>query len=230
MRLFRLFLRNRLPGLLVGGGLIFFWFLPILSISGADLPIDGFSQDVVGEFPQHWRTYPFQMGKAKRVYKIAEEGGRKFLRAVDEERLSVTIFRGFKWDLQKYPYLKFRWRAQQLPKVATGEKRPVNDHACGVYVGFGRSSALKYVWSSAMAEGSYWAKDPGSFVIISAQYGPSRVGQWNSVTVNVPVDYEKYLSKPVSKNPSGIAVLTDGDNSKQTAACDYADFRVSDQP
>lgn len=196
----------------------------------AEQSLDGFSQGSVGEFPPGWKTYPFQMGKAKQVYKIEQEGNSKFLRAVDEEQLSVTIVKPVDWDVKKYPYFKFRWRAQQIPKVATGGKRPVNDHGCGVYVAFGRSSGMKYVWSSAMAEGSYWTKDPGNFVIISSQYGPGGVGQWQNETVNVPADYEKYLGKPLEKNPNGIAILTDADNSKQNAACDYSDFRVSDQP
>jgi hypothetical protein len=197
---------------------------------GEEQSVDGFQESSVGDFPSSWKTYPFQGGKAKRVYKIEQEGSSKFLRAVDDEQLSVTILRRFSWDIKKYPYLKFRWRAQTLPQVATGGPRPVNDHACGVYVVFGWTSGLKYVWSSSMPKGESWAKVPGKFVIISKEFGPGQIGNWNSVTANVPEDTQKYLGKPLLKDPTGIALLTDGDNSHQKAACDYADFKISDKP
>src|SRR5689334_4081658 len=56
-----------------------------------ELAVDGFQDSSVGEFPASWKTYPFQGGKAKRVYKIEQEGSSKFLRAVDDEQLSITI-------------------------------------------------------------------------------------------------------------------------------------------
>ena len=197
---------------------------------GDELAVDGFQDGAVGEFPSSWKTYPFQGGKAKRVYKIDQENGARFLRAVDDDQLSITILRRFPWDVKKYPYLKFRWRAQKLPEVSSGGSRPVNDHACGVYVAFSWTSGLKYVWSSSMPSGESWAKDPGKFVIISKEFGPGQAGKWVTVTVNVAEDTLKYLGKAISKDPTGIALLTDGDNSKQKVACDYADFRISDKP
>lgn len=197
---------------------------------GEEISVDGFSQATVGEFPNGWKTYPLQMGKAKRVYRIAQEGEENFLRAVDVEFLSVTAFRSFPWDVDKYPYLKFRWRAQSLPEKTAGEWREVDDHACGVFVGFGFASALKYVWSSNFPAGSFWAKKPGKFVIVAREFGPARAGRWQEVTVDVKGDFEKYFGKPFSGKPSGLAVLSDGEGSRQRVACDYAAFRVSDLP
>ncbi len=197
---------------------------------GAEVPIDGFSQAKVGDFPGGWKTYPLQMGKAKRVYRVAQEDGEKFLRAEDAEYLSVTAFRSFDWDVEKYPYLKFRWRAQSLPKMPPGEWREVDDHACGVFVGFGFASALKYVWSSTFPAGSFWAKRPGKFVIVAREFGEGRAGQWQDVTVDVKGDFERYFGKPFAGKPSGLAVLSDGEGARQRVACDYAAFRVSDRP
>lgn len=223
-------LQNRLSKSLLSCALFGLALASPFHAQGVEKIVDGFQQNSNGRFPDNWKTYPFHKRKAKKVYRIEQEGSTKFLRAVDEKDISVTIFHGFKWDVNRYPYLKFRWRAQHLPKVEPNGNYPVNDHACGVYVGFGRSSALKYVWSSELRRGSYWAKKPGKFVIVSAEYGPKAVGQWQSVTVDVPTDHQRYLGKPISKKPSGIAILTDGNNSHQKAACDYGDFRISDKP
>lgn len=193
--------------------------------------VDNFAASPVGGFPSGWDTYPLQMGKAKKVYKIEQEGSRKYLRAVDDAQLSATIFHEFDWNLGQYPYLKFQWRARKLPDAGMApDNHPINDHACGVYVDFGRSRALKYVWSSAMQPDSYWAKKPGKFVVVSKEYGPASLGQWRSVTINVPVEYQRYFSEAVKNNPSGIGLLTDADNTNGSASCDYADFEISSQP
>ncbi len=202
----------------------------VRTVRGEIRPVDNFQADAVGEFPKDWVTYPFQGGKAKKVYRIGEEAGKKFLRADDEGGYSVQIFREFDWDLKRFPYLKFRWRAQDLPEGAKETSHKTNDSACGVYVGFGRTSALKYVWSAGLAPGSYWEKNPGKFTIIVLESGEARLGQWREASIHVPEDYQRYFGKPLAKNPSGIGILTDGNRMHRRAACDYGDFRISSQP
>ena len=125
--------------------------------------VDDLSQSEPGAFPSQWKTYPFHYGKAEKVYRVVSDGGRHILRAEDNEDVSVPLFKDFHWDLAKYPYLKFKWRAQKLPAGASETGSATNDSACAVYVGFGRTSALKYAWSSTLPVGSYWAKNPGKF-------------------------------------------------------------------
>lgn len=195
------------------------------------ISVDGLSASTPGSFPKNWKTYPFHYGKAERVYKVEEEGGRRIIRASDSEDLSIPIAKDFNWDVEKYPYLKFRWRAQKLPAGAREDSGATNDSACAVYVGFGRTSALKYVWSSSLPPGSYWAKNPGKFVIISRESGNGSVGNWKEETVSVKEDYQKYFGKPIDgKKPSGIGIMTDGNAVHQPAACDYGDFRISTTP
>jgi len=202
--------------------------LAISPVMAEELNIDELASSEVGTFPKDWKTYPFHYGKAERVYKVAQEAGRRVLRAEDFEDISVPIFKDFNWDVSKYPYLKFRWRAVKVPAGSRETSTATNDSACAVYVGFGRTSALKYVWSASLTEGSYWAKNPGKFYIISKQMG--KVGSWVEETVAVADDYQKYFDRVMEKNPSGIGVMTDGNATHQPAACDYADFRISTAP
>jgi len=195
-----------------------------------ELNVDSLQSSDVGKFPKDWKTYPFYSGKANRVYQVAQDGGEKILRASDSEDISVPIFKDFDWDIQKYPYLKFRWRAQTLPSGAKETSRETNDSACAVYVGFGRTSALKYVWSSNLSVGSYWEKNPGKFYIISQESGSGSLGKWKSESVDVVKDYRRFFKKEDTHNPSGIGVMTDGNATHQAAACDYADFRISSTP
>ncbi|MFO1463545.1 MAG: DUF3047 domain-containing protein [bacterium] len=204
--------------------------LAVAPSAAEDLNVDGLVSSEVGSFPKNWKTYPFHYGKAEKVYKVAQDGGRRMLRAEDSEDISVPIFKDFNWDIAKYPYLKYRWRAQKIPAGSRETTSATNDSACAVYVGFGRTSALKYVWSASLTEGSYWAKNPGKFYIISKQTGSGSLGSWVDETVSVAEDYQKYFGRPLEKKPSGIGVMTDGNATHQPAACDYADFRISSTP
>lgn len=210
------------------------WFFAnanrIDSAAAEEMTIDNFTASAPGSFPKDWKTYPFQYGKARRVYKVEENSGTKFIRAEDSADISVPIFNDFDWDLEKFPYFKFKWRAQKLPAGAKEVGSATNDSACGVYVGFGGTSGMKYVWSSTLPVGAYWEKNPGNFYIIVRGSGPENLGSWQSVTVDVPQDYKNYFHKDTVKTPSGIAVMTDGNAVHQPAACDYADFRISSTP
>ena len=77
----------------------------------------------------------------------------------------------------------------------------------------------------------HWSKkNPGKFYIIVKESGSSGVGKWREETVEVKADYAKYFGKELTKKPSGVGVMTDGNAVHQPAACDYADFRISSAP
>jgi hypothetical protein len=195
-----------------------------------EVRVDDLLSSKVGEFPHSWKTYPFHSGKAKSVYSVRSENGRRYIQAIDKDEISVPIFKDIYWDLEKYPYLKYRWRAKILPEGAKEVSWKTNDSACAVYVGFGRTSALKYVWSTEFSVGSYWPKEPGKFYIISREMGAKNLGKWQEVTIEVKKDYQKYFRKPLNRKPSGFAIMTDGNAVKKPSACDYADFRISTIP
>lgn len=195
-----------------------------------EISVDDLSKEKsVGHFPSTWQTFPFQGGKAKQVYKVEEENGQRFIRAYDNQDLSVRILKDFPWSLSKYPNISWRWRARELPKGAAENKRETNDSACGVYVAFGKISgvAFKYVWSSTLPVGYVWEKDPGKFFVIVKTSGAANLNQWQDVKANVLEDYKKYFKKDPNKDPSGIGLLTDGNAMHVTASCDYGDFKIS---
>jgi hypothetical protein len=182
-----------------------------------------------GEFPSGWKTYPFQSGKAKKVYHVVVESNERWIQARDDQDLSIPIFKEFPWSLNDYPWLHWRWRAHELPVGAHEDDRSTNDSACGVYVVFGKWSGvvLKYVWSSTLPVGHVWEKDPGKFYVIVRASGKGGLNQWHSEKVNVIEDYKKYFGKDASRNPSGIGIMTDGNATHSAASCDYSGFAIS---
>ncbi|MDZ4224988.1 MAG: DUF3047 domain-containing protein, partial [bacterium] len=100
--------------------------------------VENFGRYKPGQFPTYFKTWPFQRGDAKKVYRVKEENGKKYLAAFDDKDLSEQIFREFDWNLDPFPYFKCKWRAKTLPKGAAEKNGATNDSACGVYIIFGK--------------------------------------------------------------------------------------------
>lgn len=192
--------------------------------------IEDFSDSKLNRFPASFRTYPFQRGKAERVYVVKSENGNNYLQAKDNEDISVQIFKRFHWELKKWPYFSWRWRAQELPKGAAEDNSLTNDSACGIYVIFGgyTGKVLKYVWSSTLPIGKVIEKEPGDFYMIVLESKSS--GQWKTNNVNVWEDYRRVFKSDPEKNPSGFGLLTDGNATHSPSSCDYDDYKISEKP
>ena len=193
--------------------------------------IESFSDYKVGRFPKRLRTYPLQRSKAKQVYRVEEEGGNRFLRADDANDISVQVLRQFQWNIKKYPWISWKWRARTLPSGA--DERDIknrNDSACGIYIIFGKytGKALKYVWSTSVPTGTVVRKKPNEFHMIVRKSGPAENPKdWYRVAVHVPKEFQENFGKVLKKNPTGFGILTDGNAVHAPAACDYDDFAIA---
>lgn len=194
--------------------------------------IESFERYEVNQFPTYFKTWPLQRSKAKQVYQIKTEGQNQYLSAEDLENLSVQIFREFDWKIQYYPYLKWRWRANHLPEGANETEPEKNDSACGIYIIFGKTTgtALKFTWSTTLPVGTIYEKKPGELVFKILDSGTTHLHQWQSHSIPIPALYEELLKTKIKRNPTGIAILTDGNAVQKPAACDYDDFEISAVP
>lgn len=194
--------------------------------------IENFQRYADGKFPTWWKTWPMQRGDAQQVYRVKVGGNKHYLAAYDDKDLSEQIMNVFIWDTNEYPYLNWRWRPKVLPAGAIESQDDKNDSACGVYIIFGRYSgvASKYVWSTSLPKGTVVSRRGGDLRILSMGSGQGGVGRWHGYSVNALESAEKLFGKPMTRKPTGIGILTDGNATHTAAACDYADFVVSKKP
>ena len=191
--------------------------------------LDSFASSKVGKFPRLWRTWPFQRGKAAKVYKIGEENGERFIRAYDDHDASQQIFLNFPWNIKERPSLSWSWRATTLPEGGKESNDASNDSACGVYVVVGKfdGHAIKYVWSTTLPIGQVVTRRDGKLKIKVVDSGAAKKGTWVHHKVNVVDDYKALFEKDLTKNPSGVALLTDGNALHKPSGCDYRAFAIS---
>jgi hypothetical protein len=186
--------------------------------------VDDFSKTAVGEFPPGWKV---RKDSAKEVYKVAAEGGRRFLHA-DAKDLGIQAGRQFDWNLKEYPVLSWAWRPIEFPKGAD-ERTSKNDSAVAVYAVFPHTQwsvkSVKYMWSEKVPKGTHIPQTHGNTQGVVLRTG-GNVGEWTEERVNVLEDYKRYFKTDEAPKPEGVAVLTDSDDTGSRARGDYAKFRV----
>jgi hypothetical protein len=184
--------------------------------------VEDFSKAKVGEFPEGWKA---RKDDGKDVYKVAEDGGKRVLRA-DAKELGVQAGKQFAWDLREYPVLVWGWRAVEFPRGAD-ERTKKNDSAAAVYAVFPHTpvsvKSVKYIWSEKVPKGTRIPQTAGNTQGVVLRTGGT---EWVEERVNVLEDYKRLFKTDDVPKPEGIGVLTDSDDTNSRARGDYARFRV----
>jgi hypothetical protein len=189
--------------------------------------IADFAKNKVGEFPDDWRA---RKDEGKGVYSVREEGGKRFL-AAESRGLGIQAAREREWDLKQYPVLVWAWRPREFPRGGDERESATNDSALAVYMLVPHSrirgpKAVKYIWSEKVPVGTHLTSNMGLTQVRVLRSGTAGKGEWTEERVNVLEDYKKLFKESETPKPAGIAVLTDSDDTKSTAAGDYANFRA----
>jgi Protein of unknown function (DUF3047) len=195
---------------------------------GDCVTLEDFKEAPVGEFPPDWKV---RKDTGRQVYKVADEGGIRFLRAVSRG-LGIQAARETKaWELGARPVLAWSWRPRQFPKGADERDPARNDSALAVYMLVEHSriagpKAVKYIWSERVPAGTQLSSNNGLTQVRVLRTGAANGTGWTEERVNVLEDFQRYFEDKDTPKPAGIAVLTDADDTKSTAAGDYANFRA----
>ena len=101
-------------------------------------------------------TYKGKFGTDDAQFKIATVDGVKVLSMSSKNGTGSLLYDISKIDLQKYPYMRWKWRVDVLPAGADGEKDEKDDQAIGIYVGSGSTFSQESValrWETVTAKG-----------------------------------------------------------------------------
>jgi len=162
-------------------------------------------------------------------YRLATRDNRTALRAHSDGAAS-GLFKEITVDLAKTPVLHWSWRVDNLLEGVDERSKAGDDYPARVYVVFSgglffwRTRAINYVWSSNQPEGASW---PNAFTsnaqMVAVTSGPGRLGQWVSEQRNVAEDYRRLFGEEPG-SVAAVAIMTDTDNSGQSATAWYGDI------
>ena len=187
---------------------------------------ENFSRGKVGGFPPDWKP---RKDAGREVYSIQEMDGLRFLRAI-AKGLGIQAAKQYEWDPKAYPMLAWSWRPVEFPAGSDERQSKTNDSAVSVYAVFPHTpwsvKTLKYIWSAVVPVGTRLSSSAGLTQVLVIRNGTDRKGGWTEERVNILEDYKKFFDDTETPKASGIAVLTDSDDTKSTAQGDYANFRL----
>jgi hypothetical protein len=190
------------------------------------ITVENFAKGKVGEFPLDWKP---RKDAGREVYSVQEMDGLRFLRAI-AKGLGIQAAKQHEWDPKAYPMLAWSWRPVEFPSGSDERQSKTNDSAASVYAVFPHTpwsvKSLKYIWSAVVPVGTRLSSSGGLTQALVIRNGSDRKGSWTEERVNIFEDYKKLFDETETPKASGIAVLTDSDDTKSTAQGDYANFRL----
>jgi DUF3047 family protein len=168
-------------------------------------------------------------------YTIVDDPVMPYLHAKYTFPMETTVL-GYQVTDAERPGLKklrWNWRANTLPKDGDECASGKEDSAAVVYLTWKRGLryyTLKYVWSAVGKKGKTCGQKRNPFVaqdtIILESGGP--LGAWKSEEIDMAAEFRAHFENgdPKADIPDfgGVAIMTDGDQTKSDSSADYAGF------
>ncbi len=168
-------------------------------------------------------------------YKIVEDPVEPFIRAVYRPPLeTVTLGVEVPEPLRQHTKrVRWKWRAQVLPKGGNECKEGLGDSAAVIYISWKRGLkwySIKYVWDTDATKGQICDQKRNLFVVqdtvILEQDGP--LGVWKQEEIDPSAEFRAHFENgdPNADVPDlvGLGLMTDGDQTHSISAADYTGF------
>jgi hypothetical protein len=203
--------------------LLLFLFSPAVSMAADVIELGSFSSSGLSG----WSEKSFQ---GTTEYRIVEEGGEKVLYAKSEKAASGLVFET-DYDPQQFPVLSWRWKISDTISKGDSRSKAGDDYAARVYVVFPhwffpKTKTLNYIWANQLPKNSsQLSVYTGNAMMIAVESGSANAGEWVTVQRNLLDDYRKAFGEEPAK-VGAIAIMTDTDNTGETAEAWYGDIKA----
>ena len=173
-----------------------------------------------------WEVEEFE---GETLYRVVALDGRRVLQA-DSASSASSLYLEREIDLTATPILEWSWRVETPLAVADERSKDGDDFAARLYVVapgeglFGLPRAINYVWAYRAQVGESWPNPFTSKVMmVAVESGERDAGTWRTHRRNVRADFLRLFEREVDAL-EGIAVMTDSDNSGQSARAWYGEI------
>jgi len=207
--------------------LIFLLIAATLQAAALRIDIGRFSR---GEMTG-WEAKSF---KGETNYTLVDDAGTTVLEAESHNSAS-GLFREVGIDLKQTPILNWSWKTAHVLSGNDERSKQGDDYPARVYVVFSgglffwKTRAINYVWSSHQPVGTIWPNAyTGNARMIAVESGAAQTGRWLGERRNVLNDFRMLFDEEPG-NVDAVAIMTDTDNSGQSATARYGDIWFSMQ-
>ena len=219
-----------------------------LCASSGEIVVGGFSSMTPGQAVTGWAPMTFDKIDAHTVYTLVTDDGRTVLQATSHASASGMI-RELSVDPETYPLIQWRWKVATILEKGDVRKKSGDDYPARIYITFAEdpaklsffqrarlsaikliygktppAAALSYIWGNHAETGSIHPNpytDRVQMIVVDS--GTAHLNQWRTVERDLVADFrEAFGSEPPPI--SGIAVMTDTDNTAGSATAWYGDI------
>ena len=222
---------------------------PVGAEAPQELRVGAFSEARPGKtFPDSWAALTFEKIPRHTEYTLEKDGGEVVIRA-DSRASSSGMRREIRIDPKLYPRVEWRWKIGNVLERGDVTRKSGDDYPARLYISFAYDGsklgflerakyktarlvygaypplgALNYIWASRSPVGTL-APNPytARVQMLVLQSGAEKAGQWVSESRNIYEDYRRAFG---GEPPmiSGVAVMTDTDNTKESATAWFGDI------
>jgi hypothetical protein len=213
------------------------------------IEVGKFSAGTVGQgLPDGWKPLAFKKIEKHTAYTLVKDDNTVVIKAVAEASAS-GLTREIKINPKEYPVVQWRWKVSNILKKGDVHIKEGDDYPARIYITFeydpsklgffekaaykvGRLlygedlplAAINYIWESkapigTMVPNPYTAR----VMMFVVESGSAKLNHWVNEERNVYEDYKKAFGEepPVI---SGVAIMTDTDNTGESAIAYYGDI------
>lgn len=145
-----------------------------------------------------------------------------------------ALYRNIDLDINKRPYISWKWRVNSFPRKNNPEKIDVKneeDFAARLYViflanFFTNSKAIEYVWAENLPEGSSGSSAYSNNIKVMVLRSGKAGNDWSIEERDIFSDYVSLFGQAPKLNVGAISVMTDSDSTKSEAAACYDEIKV----
>jgi hypothetical protein len=204
--------------------------------------------------PPGWEPLVFKKIDQHTRYELVSDEGTVVVRAVSAAAASGLI-RKIQIDPMLYPIVEWRWKVSNILQKGDVTKKEGDDYPARIYItfvydpsklSFGNrvkykaaklfygeyppTGAINYIWGSN-AEIDRIVPNPYTdrVMMIAVESGAEKINQWGTQRRNLLEDYRNaFQTDPPLV--SGVAIMTDTDNTGESATAYYGDIIFKQLP
>lgn len=169
------------------------------------------------------------------LYQVAQLEGIQVLQAKSHSGAS-GLFKEQRIDLQKTPFLNWRWRIENRLSNLNEQEKSGDDYSARIYIvisggwAFWKTKAINYVWAGNSAKGSIWSNAFAgkNAMMIALRSSRDETHTWYQEKRNILQDLKKQFGAGI-RYIDAVALMTDTDNSEGKALSYYGDIYFSEK-
>jgi hypothetical protein len=226
--------------------------LPLDAQSQTIIEVGKFSAATLGDtLPPDWKPLTFEKIERHTTYTLVKDNDKVVIKAVAEASAS-GLTREIKINPKEYPIIQWRWKVSNILKKGDVHRKEGDDYPARIYITFEYDSsklsffekvkyetikllygqypplgAINYIWESKAPIGTMVPNPYTDRVkMIVVESGEAKLNQWLNEERNIYEDYKKAFGEEPSMI-SGIAIMTDTDNTGESTTAYYGDILFS---